>query len=165
MEQVFMGAASGIYTLKMWTGYINPGMSLSEMCSACHGQPTDTLLKVCQAVPTPKTLLSSRYVKFAYSLSSSKKASVRYLASLAKGDQRTLFGRTLEKIRSECGVDDLSLLTPKAVKEKLSYFSVPQTECWRINLLSELLDARKNVCEIDLNQDQITRIIEDVCTT
>ena len=60
----------------------------------------------------------------------------------------------------------MSLLTPKAVKEKLKYFSVPQPECWRIKLLDELLDARKNVCEIvDFNSDQITRMIEDVCTT
>ena len=114
----------------------------------------------------PKTLLSSRYVKFADSLSSSKKSSIRYLASLAKDDQRTLLGRTLENIRNECGVDDMSLLTPKAVKEKLKYFSVPQPECWRIKLLDELLDARKNVCEIvDFNSDQITRMIDDVCTT
>ena len=114
----------------------------------------------------PKTLLSSRFVKFVDSLSSSKKASVRYLASIAKGDQRTLLGRTLENIRNECAVDEVSLLTPRTVKEKLKYFSVPQPECWRIKLLEELLDARKNVCEIvDFNSDQITTMIEDLCTT
>ena len=67
----------------------------------------------------PKTLLSSRYVKFADALSSTKKSSVRYLASLAKGDNRTLLGRTLNNIMNECEVEDINLLTPKAVKVKL----------------------------------------------
>ena len=113
----------------------------------------------------PKTFLSSRFVKFADSLSSSKKSSIRYLASLAKGDNRTLLGRTLEKISHECAVDP-SILTPRAVKDNLRYFPVPQAECWRIDLLQELLDTRKKRCEIaDFNSDQITTMIDDICTT
>ena len=110
--------------------------------------------------------ISSRYVKFADSLSSTKKSSVRYLASLAKGDNRTLLGRTLNNIMNECEVEDMNLLTPKAVKDKLEYFSVPQPECWRIELLDELLDARNKLCVIvDFNPDHITTMIEDICTT
>ena len=63
-------------------------------------------------------------------------------------------------------VEDMNLLTPKAVKDKSEYFSVPQPECWRIELLDELFDARNKLCEIvDFNPDHITTMIEDICTT
>ena len=104
-------------------------------------------------------------MKFADSLSSSKKSSIRYLASLAKGDNRTLLGRTLEKICQDC-VLDASVLTTNLVKENLRYFPVPQPECWRINLLQELLEVRNNVSEIvDFTPDQITRMIDDICSS
>ena len=50
----------------------------------------------------PKTLLSSRCVKLAGSLTASKKSSVRYLSSLCSDDRRTLLERTLANISSEC---------------------------------------------------------------
>ena len=67
---------------------------------------------------------------------------------------------------NECEVEDMNLLTPKAVKDKLENFSVPQPECWRNELLDELLDARNKLCVIvDFNPDHITTMIEDICTT
>ena len=114
----------------------------------------------------PKTLLASRYIKFADSLSSSRKTSVRYLANLVKSDNRTLFGRTLGKIRSECGVASLSLLTPKLVKTNLKYFAVPQAESWRVNILKELLEARGKKCDItDFRREEISTMIDHICTS
>ena len=114
----------------------------------------------------PKTLLSSRFVKFAESLTCTTKTSIRYLASLVKEDNRTLMGRTLSKIKNECGVADLSLLSPRLVKDNLKYFDVPQPESWRIGLLSELLDARAKELEIeDFSKKQIEEMIDVVCTS
>ena len=53
MEQASTEAASGICTLRMWTGSTNPGMLLWGMCLACLGLHTDTW-KVYQAVPTQR---------------------------------------------------------------------------------------------------------------
>ena len=114
----------------------------------------------------PKTLLSSRYTKFAGSLSSTMKTSVRYMANLARADNRTLLGRTLGKIRDECGVDSISMMTPKDVKDKLKYVAVSQAESWRIDILKELLDVRTNKSDItDLSRNQISTMISDVCTS
>ena len=67
---------------------------------------------------------------------------------------------------NECTVEDMSVLTPKAVKDKLEYFSVPQSECWRIEPIDKHLDARNKLCEIvDFTADHITTMIEDICTT
>ena len=114
----------------------------------------------------PKTLLSSRFVKFADSLTCSTKTSIRYLASLVKDDNITLMGRTLGKIKNECDVEDLSLLSPRLVKDHLKYYDVPQPEAWRLGLLSELLDARAKHLDIeDFSKKQIEEMIVDVCTS
>ena len=113
----------------------------------------------------PKTFLSSRYVKFAKSLTSCRKSSVRYLSSLCQEDNRTLLGRTLGKIAAECGVNILAL-TPTIVNRLLRYFPIPDDEQWRVPLLMELLDVRSNQCSIEnLTSDQISLIIDNICTS
>ena len=115
--------------------------------------------------PHPKTTLSSRFVKFVSSLTSSTKTSVRYLANVVQQDLRTQVGRTLSKISMECGVE-LAALTPQAVKRCLRYFPVPDHQQWRISLLVELLEARdKNINIENLSTEQIDEIIEEVCIT
>ena len=75
------------------------------------------LIESVSMFPHPKTFLSSRFVKFVDSLTSTKKTSIRYLASLAQLDNRTLMGRTLGRIGVECG-EERGSLTSKVVKEK-----------------------------------------------
>ena len=81
-------------------------------------------------------------------------------------DNRTLLGRTLGKIRDECGVDSISMMTPKDVKDKLKYVAVPQAESWRIDILKELLDVRSNKSDIsDFSRNQISTMTSDICTS
>ena len=115
--------------------------------------------------PHPKTFLSSRYVKFAMSLTSCRKSSVRFLSSLCQEDNRTLLGRTLGKIATECGVEP-SGLSPTTVKRSLGYFPVPDDQQWRVPLLLELLDVRSKKSTIEnLTSDQILSIIDSICTS
>ena len=116
--------------------------------------------------PHPKTFLSSRFVKFVASLTSSHKINIRYLVNLAMEDKRTLCGRTLERIRTETGCESLDSLTPKFVKEHLQYFPVPVDERWRVGLLTELLKTRRGTCSIaDFNLEDIARMINDICSS
>lgn len=122
-------------------------------------------IETVSACPHPKTFLSSRYVKFAKSLSSCTKSSVRYLASLCQDDNRTLLGRTLGKIAFDCG-SDLLTLSPSLVLSSLAYFPVPNDQQWRIPLLFELLDVRSNSSSIEnLTSDQISLLIDFICTS
>ena len=112
----------------------------------------------------PKTLLLARFVKFAGTLTASKKSSVRYLSSLCHGDRRTLLGRTLEKISSECQTELVSL-TPNTVKNTLKYFPIPDDQKWRAPLLLELLDAREQNLTIEnLTSNDIKYLIDNICT-
>ena len=122
-------------------------------------------IETVSACPHPKTFLSSRFVKFAKSLSTSMKSSVRYLSSLCKEDYRTRLGRTLGKIAAECGVSS-SVLSPSTVKRNLFYFPVPDDQQWRAPLLTELLDVRsKHLFIENLISDQISLIIDNICTS
>ena len=116
--------------------------------------------------PHPKTFLSSRFVKFVDTLTSSKKTSIRYLASLAKEDRRTLCGRTLDKIKMEIGGESFASLTPKAVKDNLKYFPVPEIELWRVDVLLDLMNTRRGKCSIaDFNSVEIEKMIDDICSS
>ena len=88
----------------------------------------------------PKTMLSTRFVKFLESVSKCEKSCVRYLGRIVKSDKRTLVGRTLAKLALECGCDVESLISTSV--RRLEYFQICDDERWRNPLLKELLETR-----------------------
>ena len=74
----------------------------------------------------PKTMLSTRFVKFLESVSKCEKSCVRYLGRIVKSDKRTLVGRTLAKLALECGCD-VEYLTSTSVR-RLGFFSICEGE-------------------------------------
>ena len=91
-----------------------------------------------------KVMLTSRYVNFVKSLTSSPKYSVRVLASTIIPDLRTVMGRTMRRLSNECKCE-VSLLSAAAVKKEVMYFPLPEEEKWRVGMLKELLDADVDV--------------------
>ena len=113
----------------------------------------------------PKVMLCSRYVKFHKSLVTSKKAPVRFLSRLIEKDLRTVFGRTLCNIKSECKISPTEELTPLVVKQNMKYAGMPLEECWRTGVLGELLDARKSQAVLgNFDQEEIDKMIDYLCT-
>ena len=111
----------------------------------------------------PKTMLSSRLVRFWDSLRKCKKSSVRYLFSLVYNDRRTLTGRTASRIALDCGVERTVLDWKQAMNVR--YFPPPPGEQWRIPLLQELLEVRKGNVEIPgIDQEIIKNIIDEICS-
>ena len=117
------------------------------------------LIEVISNCIHPKTMLSSRYVKFTESLTTTKKDSVRYLGKLNSDDNRTLLGKTLSRFRKDCDLYDS--LTPSLVKRNMTYFPVPAGDVWRNYILLELLDARLHKINIDyISHDELTVMID-----
>ena len=75
-----------------------------------------------------KNMLLSRFMRFHKSLTNSPKFSVRFLARLMENDKRTTFGKTLEMLKAECGVESVNDLHPKTVKDKVLYASSPAND-------------------------------------
>ena len=112
----------------------------------------------------PKTFLTSRFVKFARSLMSSRKNGVRFLASLCVDDHRTVMGKTLSKIADEMSTP-VESLTPTSIKSSLKYVQCPADEVWRIPLLQELLDMKKNKGKIEnMLMDDVDNMVNFLCT-
>ena len=113
----------------------------------------------------PKTMLSSRFIKFVDSLTNCHKRSIRFLVNLVKDDNRTLTGKTLSRICTDTNLDRESL-TAAAIKKKMVYFPVPAGQEWRGDMLVELLNVRKSALVIDyFEHDEVSTLINYLCTT
>ena len=110
----------------------------------------------------PKVMLSSRYVSFVKSLSSSPKYVIRVLASLCIGDLRTVLGRTLQRLAAECKCD-ISSLSPVIIKKHVKYFSLPRQEEWRVPILREL--TSQDVQIPGFTPEEIQVMTDHLCST
>ena len=113
----------------------------------------------------PKTMLSSRFAKFMQSLVCSTKSSISYLARLVRYDNRTLAGRTVSRLCRECKVDRGSL-TVSTINKAVRYFSVPEGELWRIDIMKELLNVKRGCLIIgDFDYLEIEQMINFLCVS
>ena len=98
----------------------------------------------------PRVMLASRYIGFVKSLCSSPKYCMR------------VFSSTINLISIEC-TSTKDSLTSAAVKKSMKYFNVPDTEQWRVGILSELLS---DTLEIPgFASQEIEEIKSFICTS
>ena len=115
--------------------------------------------------PHPKTMLSTRFIKFMQSLVSSTKSSISYLARLVRYDNRTLAGKTVSRLSRECNIDKVSL-TASSVSRSVRYFPVPEEELWRIDIMKELLNVNRNYLTInDFKNMETNHMMNFLCTS
>ena len=113
----------------------------------------------------PKTMLTSRFVKFVHSLASSHKSSVRFLVNMVKDDNRKLTGKTLSRICADTNLVRSSL-SASSVKKSMEYFCVPAGQHWKVDMVLELLNLREGSLEIDnFESDEVDTLINYLCTT
>ena len=122
------------------------------------------LIEPLSACMHPKTMLTSRYMKFIDSLCSSQKRSVRFLVNNVKDDNRTLTGKTLSRISDDTNLARNSL-SAKTVRNHMKYFPVPPNQEWRCNVILELINVRDGSLENNLDNNEVTTIINFLCTT
>ena len=112
-----------------------------------------------------ETLSQSMHVDFYRSLISSSKVSVRFLARLIENDRRTVLGRSLYTLCRISNVQTNDFLTPQTVKNMVKYFEIPDSEEWRIDMMTELLQLRRDSLTIPgFSQEEIQCLLDFVCT-
>ena len=113
--------------------------------------------------PHPKTMLSSRLVKFQNSLCSSSKKEVYLLGNLAIRDNRTVLGKTMSRLKRELECQELN---SSLIKEKMKYFPTPEGDKWRIEFLDELIAVRSNKMILEnFSHDDVSQMIDALCTS
>ena len=98
---------------------------------------------------------------------SSNKFPVRFLARLVEKDLRTVHGRNLHEIASQCNLvywPDLSLLKQNLVKKNVEYKPIPEEEKWKVSICQELLSARDDVLELPgFTSDEEAELLDYLC--
>ena len=111
-----------------------------------------------------KQQLAGRYVNFFLGLLKSLSPEVRTVASMVGRSARSTTGRNLMYIGRETGLDPWRC---KAwmVKEKIPRTEVPVGDGWRVQYLAKLLMTRKEMKTNCQNTDEITTLIESLCSS
>ena len=160
MQLVSMGQDCGTSLELDVKGSTLPGTGLSGRSITCHGQYTAIGLSS-YLTPFIQRLCSA----LGMSLVTSRKTPVRFLSKLVEHDLRTVFGRTLNNIKSECQIASNEELTTLEVKQKMKYAAMPLGECWRTGVLGELLQVRKSQAVLgNFDQEEIDKMIDYLCT-
>ena len=102
-------------------------------------------------------------MQFHDSLVNNKKPVLRLLAFLCEDDLRTTHGRNLHHLVNELECDKIDL-SSSFIKQNMEFKAVPQNEQWRIPLLMNLLEIKKDIIELNgFQKEEIEAMIEDVC--
>jgi hypothetical protein len=122
------------------------------------------LIEPISASMHPKTMLTSRFVKFVDSLASSHKSSIRFLVNMVKDDNRKLTG----KLRAESVLTQTlgDPVCPPPLSRSQWGTSVCQLARIGVDMVLELLNLREGSLEIDdLESDEVTTLLNYLCTT
>lgn len=113
----------------------------------------------------PKVMICARFVKFIRTLNRCNKPGICLLVNMVQNDNRTVCGKNMSSIANLCKIEKENL-TSYDVKQNMKYSSIPESELWRENMLSEMLLYRNcDLVKIDnLLKQEIDDIIEMVCT-
>ena len=127
-----------------------------------HSYLVDNLLGVNHQ--STKNQLMSRYVNFFKSLLKSKSDEVKILSNIVARDVRSVTGKNLRLIETETGLDPWKS-SPSDIREKLPMKIVPEQDSWRIPLLCKLLYQRQEMKANCEKIDQISNLIDSLCSS
>ena len=129
---------------------------------SCHTYLVDNLLTA--QFYTVKQQLRSRYVTFVRTLLSSISPEVCIVANMVARCARATTGNNLIRLEQETGLDPWVEPAWK-VREAVPRVEVPPTEGWRLQYLRKLLDARRELDIEGENIDEISNLIDSLCST
>ena len=110
-----------------------------------------------------KTELMARYVNFYKSLKNSASMAVAFLAKVVCEDIRSTTAMNLNLIGDETGLNPLSANSTQ-IRNSAKKCPIPEGQTWRISTLEFLLNERKSREDNLERVDQLTAIIDALCS-
>ena len=111
-----------------------------------------------------QTELFSRYMKFSRSLQTSTSKEVRLLASLVFKDIQSTTGKNLSVIQRLSGLNPSSV-SPTAIRKVPMRKEVPELDLWRIPVLENWLNLRRELETGLEDTEYITILIDALCSS
>ena len=111
-----------------------------------------------------KNMIYRRYIKFIHSIEKSNKKAAIYLLSRIMYDQRTITGRNVNKILTECEETDILTVNVNQFKKTFKFCELPEGFEWKIKLVKELTDKKMNILSVNFDNDNVLcpEEIEDI---
>ena len=114
--------------------------------------------------PSIEEQLIVRYVNFFKKLRTNKSDKIQLLANIVARDIRSTTGKNLNTIEVRTGLDPW-INSANMFKESLVRQPVPAEDSWRVPLLVQYLEER-TMFEANMEQtDQITDLIDSLCSS
>ena len=108
--------------------------------------------------------LLSRYVNFFKNLLKSKSREVAIVANIVSRDVRSVTGKNLLLVERESGLDPWRTNSAE-VRDKLSSREVPQQDLWRLPLLCQYLNQRREMESCLQDTKEISNLIDSLCNS
>ena len=107
----------------------------------------------------------SRYPRFYRNLAASVSKEVRVLLKIVQDDPRSVTYKNLKLIRHLTGLQSAELYAPFRVRLDLQTKKVPDSEVWRLGLLSSLFKVRFEKFAAASDPMSICAMIDSLCNT
>ena len=115
-------------------------------------------------LPSIRHKLSCQYVGFIQKLRTSASKEVRILSEIVGRDAQSVTGRNIMHIREEYSMDPRSWSVDK-FKIKDVRKPVPVADTWRVRLLKQLLDQRREMTVCGEDSAEVSQLIDSLCTS
>ena len=115
-------------------------------------------------IPSVRKKILCQYMNFFGKLRSSPLREVRLLAMVVGKDTRSVTGQNLEHLR-EVFMLDPWIEPVVTFKEKYTGYMVPEVDRWRLPLLQRLLDQRREMEACGEEVEEITGLIDSLCSS
>jgi hypothetical protein len=129
-----------------------------------HPTHTRFLESLCP-VPHLKAVLFSRYVGFINNLKNSSRVVLKILFNTCVSNLNTVTGQNIGFLLSKfkkLSLDELILDKSKIKNSRV--YSLPQEEAWKISLIEEISLFKKNLLDINFDEEELEAILEIICT-
>ena len=105
------------------------------------------------------TLLTNRFIKFYQTLFSSSKNIINNLRLIQERDCRSNFGLNVRNICNRNNSTDIL----DCLKDSVKYYPINDSDCWRVNLLKELMSIKRNANYLEgFSADEINYLTENL---
>ena len=109
-----------------------------------------------------RRILVQRYMSFIRNIEKASKKSLRNLLRFAKYDVRTTTGSNLRTIMQWSGLSSIDEVFKQRID--VEYFKLEEQEAWKVDMIKEIIDAIQGYADLNLNKDELTDILEYLCT-
>ena len=109
-----------------------------------------------------RRILVQRYMNFIRNIQTSNKKSLRNLLSLVMNDVRTTTGSNLRTIMQWSENRSIEEILEKKVD--IEYHAIEAQEAWKVEMIKEIVDAKEGYSDLSLDSEQMTQILDYLCT-